>query len=125
MGCNDLVGNAASEATRSVLSLPQAPSSRVPAWRVVEPPSGFVLALQQPEPPSGSEHLVYSDGIANVSVYVEPLSTQAPAFSGPASRGSTNLYGRVVDGRQITVLGDVPAATVERFAQGVAAAEGS
>ena len=119
----DLAGSGVGDATRNVLALPQAANERIPSWRVVEPPAGFVLSLQQPSPPEGSEHLVYSDGIANVSVYVEPLNLQAPAFSGPASRGAMNLYGRVVDGRQITVLGDVPAATVERFAQGVSPAE--
>jgi len=116
-------------ATRNVLNLPQPGAGRVPGWSVVDPPAGFTLALQKPEATEASaddatEHLIYSDGIASVSVYVEPLSTQAPAFSGPASRGAVNLYGRVLDGRQITVLGDVPAATVERFAQGVAAAGG-
>ena len=64
-----------------------------------------------------SEHQVYSDGLANVSVYVEPLRADVPAFSGPASRGAINLYGRVLDGHQVTVLGDVPTAAVERFAQ--------
>jgi len=116
-------GTGVAQASQSTLQLPEAGNARVPDWRVVEPPAGFVLALRQPAPPDGSEHLVYSDGIANVSVYVEPLSREAPAFSGPASRGAMNLYGRVLDGRQITVLGDVPAATVERFAHGVAGAD--
>jgi sigma-E factor negative regulatory protein RseB len=120
----DLTPSLEGEATRSALDLPSAGEGRAPAWRVVDPPAGFVLALQQPAPPPATEHLVYSDGIAHVSVYVEPLTARAPAFSGPASRGATHLYGRVVDGRQITVLGDVPAATVERFAQGVASGGG-
>lgn len=120
----DLSGAGIGEATRNTLALPESGGGRIPAWRVVEPPSGFLLSLQQPSPAPGSEHLVYSDGLANVSVYVEPLTREMPAFSGPASRGAMNLYGRVVDGRQITVLGDVPAATVERFAQGVVAVEG-
>lgn len=111
-------------ATRKALDVLQPGTGRVPGWNVVDPPAGFSLALQQPAAADATEHLIYSDGIASVSVYVEPLSTHTPAFSGPASRGAVNLYGRVLDGRQITVLGDVPAATVERFAQGVAAAGG-
>jgi len=114
-------------ATRKALDSLQSGTGRVPGWNVVDPPAGFTLALQQPVAAEASaedatEHLIYSDGIASVSVYVERLSSEAPAFSGPASRGAVNLYGRVLDGRQITVLGDVPAATVERFAQGVVAA---
>jgi sigma-E factor negative regulatory protein RseB len=101
-------------------------------WQVVDPPAGFALAAQQPPASNdGNEHLVYTDGMASVSVYIEPVTSEHHAFSGPASRGAVNLYGRIVDARQITavgdvaayqitVLGDVPAATVERFAQNVA-----
>jgi sigma-E factor negative regulatory protein RseB len=64
-------------------------------------------------------HLLYGDGVASVSVYVEALSRGVPVFTGAASRGALSLHGRVVGGHQITVLGDVPAATVERFAQGI------
>lgn len=119
----DLAGPGVGEASQTPLELPRS-GAAVPAnWRVIEPPAGFTLALQ-PAHGGASEHLVYSDGLASVSVYVEPLTATVPAFSGPASRGSVNLYGRVIAGHQITVLGDVPAATVERFAQGVAAAGG-
>ena len=103
------------------LDRPQPASTTTAPWRVISPPDGFVLRLQRPPAADASVHLVYSDGLANVSVYVEPLRAQVPAFSGAANRGALNLYGRVLEGRQITVLGDVPAATVERFAQGVTA----
>ena len=74
------------------------------------------------KPMGDAQHLLYSDGLAHVSVYIEPIVP--PAFTGPSSRGVVNVYGRVLDGRQITVLGDVPPATVERFAQGVVPAAG-
>jgi sigma-E factor negative regulatory protein RseB len=119
----DLAGDARDDAKRTVLVLPAAVAAVASAWTVVDPPPGFALAMQQPRADAG-EHLVYSDGLANVSVYVEALDAGIPVFSGPASRGAMNLYGRVVQGRQVTVLGDVPAATVERFAQSIAAADG-
>jgi sigma-E factor negative regulatory protein RseB len=119
----DLVGNAGGDANRTVLALPAAIAATASAWTVIDPPPGFALAMQQPGTAAG-EHLVYSDGLANVSIYVEALDAGIPVFSGPASRGAMNLYGRVVQGRQVTVLGDVPAATVERFAQSLAAADG-
>lgn len=115
----ELTATSSVQAGSTPMQLPQADTGRTPTWQAVDPPSGFVLALQQPVPKASSEHLIYSDGIASVSVYVEPLTPEVPAFSGPASRGAVNLYGRIVDGHQITVLGDVPAATVERIAQGV------
>jgi sigma-E factor negative regulatory protein RseB len=86
-------------------------------WRVIDPPDGFRTS---DDSTLGADHRIYSDGIASVSIYVEPLSRTAPAFSGPFSRGAVHFYGRVLDGMQVTVLGDVPAATVERFAQSVA-----
>lgn len=119
----DLAGAGVGGASQTRLELPQSGTAAPANWRVIEPPTGFALTLQ-PARGGASEHLVYSDGLASVSVYVEPLTATVPAFSGPASRGSVNLYGRVIAGHQITVLGDVPAATVERFAQGVAASGG-
>jgi sigma-E factor negative regulatory protein RseB len=116
----DLAGDAVSGASHNALSVPQPAGAQVATWRVIDPPPGFTLAAQQPAPTAQGEHLIYSDGIASVSVYVEPLQG-GPVFSGAASRGAINLYGRITAGRQVTVLGDVPAATVERFAQGIAA----
>ena len=122
----DLGSDVLQAAPGVALDLPQAMETRLASgWTVLDPPAGFRLTMQQPPAPRSSEHQVYSDGVANVSVYVEPLQAKVPAFSGPASRGAINLYGRVLDGRQVTVLGDVPAATVERFAQGVSFDAGS
>lgn len=111
-------------AVESTLHLPEAGAAVPVGWQVLDPPDGFTLHLARSGAAADTAHLVYSDGIAHVSVYVEPLRSDAPAFSGPASRGPVSLYGRVLDGRQVTVLGDVPPATVERFAQGVSFAEG-
>jgi sigma-E factor negative regulatory protein RseB len=119
----DLAGTPPDNALPNAMDLPQR-AAAPGAWSVANVPDGFELALQQPASPDGSEHLIYSDGLASVSVYVEPLTRAAPAFSGASNRGAINLHGRVLDGHQITVLGDVPAATVERFAQGVVPAAG-
>jgi sigma-E factor negative regulatory protein RseB len=119
----DLSGSEVAAISRGALELPRESPGQMPGWSVVDPPAGFVLALQQPPNAEPGDHLVYSDGIANVSVYIEPIAQGIPVFSGPARRGALHLYGRIMDGRQITVLGDVPAATVERFAQSVAAPE--
>lgn len=115
----DLAGAPVEDALPNPLPLPQAAPATASAWSVANPPEGFELAARQPAAPAVGEHFVYSDGLATVSVYVEPLTGGVPAFTGPSDRGAMNLYGRVLDGQQITVLGDVPPATVERFAQGV------
>lgn len=64
------------------------------------------------------DHLLISDGFSSVSVYLEPKDAQG--VQGLNSLGSVNSYSRVVDNYQITVLGEVPAKTVEFIAAGVA-----
>ena len=65
------------------------------------------------------EHLVYSDGLASVSVFIERLGTASEPLNGPSSMGAVNAFGSMVDGFQVTVVGEVPAATVERVATSI------
>ncbi len=92
---------------------PPAPSQ---SWSVLGLPDGFSLAGSEE---GASTHLLFSDGIAHVSVYVEPLAADRPTLSGLLSRGALQVFGRVAHGRQIVAVGDAPATTIERFAQGV------
>lgn len=58
------------------------------------------------------EHLLYSDGLANFSVYVE--DGLAGYVGGRLeSVGPVHVYTGMAEGRQITVVGEVPQATVE------------
>jgi sigma-E factor negative regulatory protein RseB len=99
---------------------PAATSQSMPParWQVQDLPPGFerisLLRLER-----GGEHQVYSDGLATVSLYIEPLADEVPALSGLLRRGALSLFGRVLAGRQLTVIGEVPPLTVERIAQGV------
>ena len=65
------------------------------------------------------EHLVYSDGLASLSVFIERLSTTGKPLDGLDSMGAVHAYGAMVDEFQITVVGEVPAATVTRVAGSV------
>ncbi len=91
-------------------------------WQVLDAPEGFLPTLIAD---GNRTHLLYSDGVARVSVYIDPLSSQQATMSGLISRGALNSFGRVAHGKQIIVLGEVPAATVERFAQGLVPLDGS
>ncbi|HET6546780.1 MAG TPA: MucB/RseB C-terminal domain-containing protein [Rhodanobacteraceae bacterium] len=92
-----------------------------PRWRVTDLPAGFVLARSQRpvHGPAGAEHLIYSDGLASVSVYIEPRGNKPADADAALSRGALNVYSRSGDGWHITALGDVPAPTVERLARSV------
>jgi sigma-E factor negative regulatory protein RseB len=60
--------------------------------------------------------LVFSDGLAAVSVFIEPISGRSDAArSGVASMGAVNVYRRGVSDHLVTVVGEAPAASVRRI----------
>ncbi|OAI52543.1 hypothetical protein AYO46_00875 [Betaproteobacteria bacterium SCGC AG-212-J23] len=66
--------------------------------------------------------VVYSDGLAAVSVFIEPLDTPARRESmrtGLASVGAIHIYTREVANHMVTVVGEAPAASVQRIANAV------
>jgi sigma-E factor negative regulatory protein RseB len=64
--------------------------------------------------------VVYSDGLAAVSVFIEPLQPRRePARTGLASMGAIHIYTREVANHMVTVVGEAPAASVQRIANAV------
>lgn len=64
--------------------------------------------------------LVFSDGLAAVSVFIEPLEARRDApRTGLASLGAIHIYTREVANHMVTVVGEAPAASVQRIANGV------
>ena len=107
----------------------EASGSETPGWDVQPRPGGFRMTDYQqrrmrPES-SGTEHLVFSDGLATVSVYVESVAADSEPFGGLSSMGAVHAFGAVADGYQITVVGEVPAVTVEMMARSTVAAMGA
>lgn len=98
-------------------------ANNVVGWNVVRLPAGFRLTTWRVQVIAGSpapvRHLVYSDGLASVSVFIEPRDTQAAPMHGLARVGAAFAYSRDLDGHQVTAVGEVPAATVEAIAAGV------
>jgi len=93
-----------------------------PKWEPSELPPGFRLAshrVQQADNGSTSEHLVYSDGIAAVSVYVDFADPAAEPKKGLSHLGTTHAFTRTFDGMVVTTVGDVPAATVKVIGESV------
>ena len=101
---------------------PLAPS----AWRARWVPSGFRMTDGRGHAGTTSRQvstLLFSDGIATFSVFVEtaPARPSAPAA---ARRGATSLHTRLARGPErrshlVTVVGEVPAATARRIAEGI------
>lgn len=60
--------------------------------------------------------LVYSDGLAAVSVFIEPVAGRPDAArQGIARMGAVNVYRREVADHLVTVVGEAPAASVRRI----------
>jgi sigma-E factor negative regulatory protein RseB len=93
-------------------------------WGVTNAPAGFfkVAELQRSLP--GRQHpvsqLVYSDGLASLSVFVEP--NKGPSRSAEASNedGATTFFVRPMGETLVSVLGEVPLATAQQVARSVA-----
>jgi sigma-E factor negative regulatory protein RseB len=125
---------------------PDSASAALAAYRASQLPPGFRLTVQGAQTLGGASapasHLVYSDGVATVSVFVEeqpataagaaiapgaataPGAALAPAqpeppLQGLARVGSGYAFSTIVQGHQVTAVGEVPAQTVEFIAHSV------
>src|SRR5688572_23701698 len=89
-------------------------------WDAMRLPPGFRLTTRSSQSLPGSkepvEHLVYSDGVASVSVFVEPRKPETRGTEGPTRLGSSSAFSTVVDDHQVTVIGEVPPNTVQFIA---------
>jgi sigma-E factor negative regulatory protein RseB len=64
--------------------------------------------------------VVYSDGLAAVSVFIESLEGRSdPVRTGLSSMGAIHIYTREVANHMVTVVGEAPAASVQRIADAV------
>jgi sigma-E factor negative regulatory protein RseB len=108
---------------------PQLAAGQVVGWGVIRPPAGFRLTAWRIQFIAGSkvpvQHLVYSDGLASVSVFIEPLSPQAEPMKGLAKVGAAFAFSRALDDHQVTAVGEVPPVTLEAIASGVTKDDGS
>lgn len=83
-----------------------------PGFRV----TSVELREQDGEP---SYHLVLSDGLASVSVFAEPLKNGKPSLAGLSRLGAVNAYGIRLQDHHVTVVGEVPEATVAAVGEAV------
>jgi len=88
---------------------------------VRSPPPGF--ELRSARRLGDSVQLLYSDGLASVSVYIEPLGASQQGESA-MRRGAVNVHSLWRDGRRVVAIGKVPAATVDYFAHQTQAVAG-
>jgi sigma-E factor negative regulatory protein RseB len=95
-------------------------------WRPLKVPPGFRLVGSRvqslPGHPMPVQHLVFSDGFASVSVFIEPGSRNAPAPAEASRMGAASTFTTTVRGYMITAVGEVPPTTVRDIATSLAPA---
>ena len=70
-----------------------------------------------PEHPE-SLHVVFSDGLASISVFIEPGGSAGDAET-VTTLGPVNVYRRQLGDHRVVVMGEVPALAVRRLGDGV------
>ena len=105
------------------------PATGEAGWTARELPPGFSLSMRSirriPSRPVAVEHLVYSDGLAVVSVFIEKQDDgNRPVAASESTRmGAVHARGRTVDAYHVTVVGEVPEITVDLISNSVAPAQ--
>jgi sigma-E factor negative regulatory protein RseB len=111
----------------------ESPENASMAWNALKLPPGFKMAARSAQMMPGSNdpvsHLVFSDGLASVSVFVETQAKDPPnehnMTEESAQVGSSSVFSTVMDGRKVTAVGEVPPETVRSIASSFLQGSGS
>lgn len=100
------------------------------AWSVAKLPAGFTQVMHNRFSAASSskhptEHIVFTDSLATISVFLEVLDGTKPLLTGASQIGAMNAFGLVIADHQVVVVGEVPLATVQMIASAIQYAKGS
>jgi sigma-E factor negative regulatory protein RseB len=92
-------------------------------WTIKPELPGFRKVTEMKRTQGGSSevgHVVYSDGLAAVSVFIEPMAkkTSLPQ-PGLSRQGAINIYSLQLENHLVTVVGEAPAESVKKLAESV------
>ena len=93
------------------------------AWAIRQPPPGFRMSASSVRDiagvPSPVSQLVLSDGLASVSVFIHaPAAGQQPT-EGTGRAGAASTFSAVVEGQQVTAVGEVPPQTLKAIVSSI------
>ena len=97
-------------------------------WQLMAPVAGFKPMSCYRRPVVGSSgstsvdepmQWVFSDGLASVSLFVEPFDRQRHQKESSMSLGATHTMTRQLGGYWLTAMGEVPMRTLKQFASGL------
>ncbi|WP_018231175.1 MucB/RseB C-terminal domain-containing protein [Thioalkalivibrio thiocyanodenitrificans] len=94
-----------------------------PGWKVRDIPAGFHLTSVTKRPMAANQnpvqHLVLSDGLATVSVFISQARGPDDLYMGVTQSGALHAMAVPSGDYQVTVVGEVPGATVRMIADSV------
>ncbi|RME35665.1 MAG: hypothetical protein D6786_01265 [Gammaproteobacteria bacterium] len=96
---------------QTLATAPSGAGSEAEPWQVTWLPDGFEREHTEVYEDNGKKavaHMVFGDGLATISVFIEKLDEGEPPMRGFTSVGAVTAYGRVADGYQILTIGAVP-----------------
>lgn len=93
------------------------------AWKIKNLPPGFSLSSVTRRLMSASkspvQHMVLTDGLASVSVFISKVDDPQHVYQGAHNKGVINAYARDLNQHQITVVGEVPEGTVKMIGSSI------
>jgi sigma-E factor negative regulatory protein RseB len=75
-----------------------------------------VARFEYMEGSSPRVHLVYTDGLASVSVFMDLGVTASEKVQGLSMMGAASIFSVMNEGWQVTAMGEVPPRTAEQIA---------
>jgi len=90
-------------------------------WQVSWLPEGFEFKNRQWQQTSSQpiEHLLFSDGLAAISVYIGQPLPQGVNFARQIRKGGMVIYEVANSSQHVTIVGDIPAETARKIALSV------
>jgi len=114
--------------TEPVSAANMAATNLLPKWHIAWLPEGFSLVAQQNriKAKNGAtvEQRVYSDGLSSVSVFIEKIRARHSHLHGGSKMGAVNAFGTILNAHFVTVVGEVPAKTVEKIGTSISPSDG-
>lgn len=93
--------------------------SQQSGWQAGWLPDGFAQVAYQTRLRASNgadvEQRVYSDGLSSVSVFIEKIRSRHSHLRGGSHVGAINAFGTIMNAHFVTVVGEVPASTVEKI----------
>jgi sigma-E factor negative regulatory protein RseB len=95
-----------------------------PGWQIQRIPPGFKVTANTKRiiaaNPTPVQHMILTDGLASVSVFIAKPQSRKALFAGTTHSGALSAYARDLNNYQITVVGEVPEETVKMIGKSIA-----